>query len=134
MAALLGECVTKQAAAIRRYSPNAEVYVWSDMFDPNHNARDNYYLVAGNFTGSWKQVPKDLIMAVWGGEPREKSLRFFADQGFSTLVACYYDADDLSDVKKWLALAQPLLNVRGFMYTPWTKKYDLLREFGNLFK
>jgi hypothetical protein len=134
MAALLGECVTKQAAAIRRYSPNAEVYVWSDMFDPNHNARGNYYLVAGDFTGSWKHVPKNLIMAVWGGEPREKSLRFFAEQGFPALVACYYDADNLNDVKRWLALAQPLPNIRGFMYTPWTKKYDLLPAFGELLK
>lgn len=134
MAQLLGECVTKQAAAIRRYSPNAQVYVWSDMFDPNHNARGNYYLVQGDFTGSWKHVPKNLIMAVWGGEPREKSLRFFADQGFPMLVACYYDADNLDDVKRWLAIAQPLPDVRGFMYTPWTKKYDLLPAFGELLK
>lgn len=134
MAALLGECVTKQAAAIRRYSPKAEVYVWSDMFDPNHNARDNYYLVAGDFTGSWKHVPKDLIMSVWGGEPREKSLRFFAEQDFPVLVACYYDADDLGAVKNWIEVAKPLSNVRGFMYTPWTKKYELLPAFGELLK
>ena len=134
MAALLGECVTKQAAAIRRHSPNAEVYVWSDMFDPNHNAQPNYYLVQGDFTGSWKHVPKNLIMAVWGGEPRETSLRFFADQGFATLVSCYYDAEDLNDVQRWLTLARPLPNVRGFMYTPWTKKYDLLPSFGELLK
>jgi hypothetical protein len=134
MAELLGECVTKQAAAIRRYSPNTEVYVWSDMFDPNHNAHANYYLVQGDFTGSWKHVPKNLIMSVWGGEPREKSLRFFADQGFATLVSCYYDAENLNDVQRWRALAAPLPNVRGFMYTPWTKKYDLLPAFGELLK
>ena len=129
---LLGECVTKQAQAIRRYSPDAEVYVWSDMLDPNHNAHGQYYLADGDFTGSWNHVPKDLIIAVWGGEPREKSLRFFADQGFRTLVACYYDADDLKDVRGWLALAQTLPNVRGFMYTPWQRKYGLLPAFGDL--
>lgn len=132
MAQLLGECVTQQAQAIRRYSPGAEVYVWSDMFDPNHNAHGRYYLVTGDYTGSWQHVPKDLVMAVWGGEPREKSLRFFADQGFRTLVSCYYDADDLNSVKAWLNLARPLLNVRGFMYTPWQKKYALLPAFGDL--
>lgn len=134
MAGLLGECVTKQAAAIRRYSPGARIYVWSDMFDPNHNAHPNYYLVRGDFTGSWKHVPKDVIMCVWGGTPREASLKFFHEQGFSTLVACYYDADNLDDVKRWMSLAQPLPNVRGFMFTPWTKKYDLLPAFGDLFK
>jgi hypothetical protein len=134
MGELLGECVTKAAAAIRRYSPNARIYVWSDMFDPSHNAHGNYYLVKGDFTGSWKYVPKDLIMAVWGGEPRESSLRFFAGQGFPVLVACYYDADNLDDVKRWLSIAQSFPNVRGFMYTPWTGKYDLLPAFGDLLR
>jgi hypothetical protein len=134
MAQLLGECVTKQAAAIRRYSPNAQVYVWSDMFDPNHNAHSNYYLVQGDFAGSWKHLSTNLVMAAWGGEPREKSLRFFADQGFQVLVACYYDADDLGDVKNWMSLAKPMANVRGFMYTPWTKRYDLLPAFGELLR
>ena len=47
-------------------------------------------LVNGNFTGSWNHVPKDLTIAVWGGKPRESSLRFFAELGFRTLIACYY--------------------------------------------
>ena len=134
MGELLGECVTKQAQAIRRYSPNAEIYVWSDMFDPNHNAHGNYYLVEGDFTGSWGHIPKDLIIGVWGGAPREKSLRFFADEGFKTLVACYYDADNLDEVKGWMSLAKPLPGVRGFMYTPWQRKYALLPAFGDLLR
>jgi hypothetical protein len=132
MAELIGKCVTRQAQTIRKYLPQAQVYVWSDMFDPNHNAHGNYYLVDGDFTGSWKYLPKDLVVAVWGGEPREKSLNFFAKEGFSTLVACYYDADDLKDVQGWLEAARPLSNVRGFMYTPWQKKYSLLPAFGDL--
>ena len=132
MGELLGECVAKQAQIIRRYSPGAQIYVWSDMLDPNHNAHGNYYLVEGDFTGSWQHIPKDLVIAVWGGEPREKSLRFFADQGFHTLVSCYYDADDLNDVKAWLQLAKQTPDVRGFMYTPWQRKYSLLPAFGDL--
>ncbi len=104
------------------------------MLDPNHNAHGNYYLVNGDFTGSWKHVPKDLVMAVWGGPPREKSLRFFAEQGFRSLAACYYDADDLNDVKAWAGLARQVPNVRGLMYTPWQKKYALLPAFGELLR
>lgn len=132
MGELLGECITKQAQIVRKHMPGATIYVWSDMLDPNHNAHGNYYLVEGDFTGSWNHVPKDLIAAVWGGSPREKSLRFLSEQGFATLVACYYDADDLRDVKNWLTLARQTPNVRGFMYTPWEKKYDLLPAFGDL--
>lgn len=132
MAALLGECVRRQVEALRRHNPGVEVYIWSDMFDPNHNAHGDYYLVEGDFTGSWKHVPKDLIMAVWGGKPRPESLKFFASQGFRMLVACYYDANDLEDVKGWMREARHLPGVQGFMYTPWTKRYDLLPEFGRL--
>jgi len=134
MGELLGRCVTRQAQIIRSHIPEAQIYVWSDMFDPNHNARGGYYLVDGDFTGSWQHVPKDLVMAVWGGEPREKSLRFFAEAGFRTLVACYYDADDLNEAKGWLQLARQVPNVRGFMYTPWQKKYSLLPAFGDLLR
>lgn len=134
MAELLGECVTKQAAAIHRYSPDAKIYVWSDMFDPHQNAHDDYYLVKGDFTGSWKYLPKDTVMAVWGGEPRAQSLSFFAQQGFPVLVSCYYDADNLKDVKRWMTQAKSFPNVRGFMFTTWEKKYDLLPAFGDLMK
>jgi len=129
---LLGECITKQTEILRRYLPGVEIYIWSDMLDPHHNAHDEYYLAQGDFTGSWRHVPKDLIVSVWGGSPRPESLKFFAEQGFRTLVACYYDADDLSDVRAWLDLARPMSNVRGFMYTPWQKKYALLPEFADL--
>lgn len=134
MGELLGRCLTRQAQSVRKYSPDARIYAWSDMLDPNHNAHGNYYLVDGDFTGSWRHVPKDLVMAVWGGEPREKSLRFFAGEGFNMLVACYYDADDLNEVKGWLQLSRQIPGVRGFMYTPWQKKYSLLPAFGDLLR
>ena len=134
MGELLGECVTKTAGILRDHIPSVEIYIWSDMFDPNHNAHGKYYLVDGDFTDSWTHVPKNLIMAVWGGEPRAASLKFFADQGFRTLVSCYYDAPDLKDVEGWLDIARQTRKVRGFMYTPWEKKYELLGDFGDLIR
>ena len=119
---------------MRKFNPEVQIYIWSDMLDPNHNAHDNYYLVEGDFTGSWNYVPKELIIAVWGGRPREESLRFFADLGFPILIACYYDADTLEEVKGWLRLAKEIPNVRGFMYTSWRRKYDLLGKFGDLLR
>lgn len=131
MGRLLGECITREVEIVRKHIPGCQVYTWSDMLDPNHNAHGNYYLVKGSFADSWKHVPRDLRMAVWGGTVREKSLKFFQDEGFDMLVACYYDADNLDDVKGWLTAAQPNPKVRGFMYTPWQKKYQLLPAFGD---
>lgn len=134
MARLLADCITRQVQILRRYNPKMQIYIWSDMLDPHHNARPNYYLVQGDYTGVWEYIPKDLIIAVWGGAPRENSLRFFSERGFQTLVACYYDADNLDEVKGWLQLARRLSRVRGFMYTTWERKYQLLPDFGNLIK
>jgi hypothetical protein len=134
MAELLGECISRQAQILRKHMPGVEVYIWSDMLDPHHNAHGDYYLVDGDFTGSWLHIPKDLTIVVWGGPPREKSLQFFAGQGFRTLVACYYDAASLDTAQGWLDVARPLPNVRGFMYTPWRKKYELLPAFGDLLR
>lgn len=132
MAKLLGECVTRQAQILRKLNPRAQVYVWSDMFDPHHNAHANYYLVQGDFTGSWKYIPKDIVIAVWGGAPREQSLKHFAGEGFRTLIACYYDAPNLDEVKGWQILAKQTKGVTGFMYTTWERKYELLGAFGEL--
>jgi hypothetical protein len=134
MGELLGECVTKQTDILRRHLPGVQIYVWADMFDPHHNGHGNYYLVRGDFTGSWKHVPKDLIMTVWGGAPEPESVHFFAEQGFPMLAACYYDADNLDEVQGWLKLARTTPGVRGLMYTPWQQKYALLPEFGDLLK
>ncbi|MCX7705657.1 MAG: hypothetical protein N2115_05295 [bacterium] len=132
MAELLGDCVKKQFEMLKKYNPNAEIYIWSDMFDPNHNAKPDYYLVRGDFTGSWSYIPKELIIGVWGGKPREKSLKFFSENGFRILIANYYDADNLDDVKEWFNLAQNIKGISGFMYTTWQRKYDLLNEYSRI--
>ncbi|MCM8817093.1 MAG: hypothetical protein NC913_06250 [Candidatus Omnitrophica bacterium] len=132
MAKLLGSCVTRQFEILKKYNPEAEIYIWSDMFDPNHNAKADYYLVKGDFRHSWNYIPRDLIIGVWGGKPREKSLKFFAEKGFKILIANYYDADNLEDVKEWLNLAKNVDGVCGFMYTTWQKKYEMLGEYSNI--
>jgi len=134
MGELLGECITKEAEILRGYAPSLEIYTWSDMLDPNHNGHGNYYLVDGDFTGSWDHVPKNLIMVIWGSEPQTASLKFFSGRGTRTLASCYYDADELKDVEGWLKLVPQTPKLRGFMYTTWEKKYALLPDFGTLLR
>ena len=132
IAQLLGECVKKQVEILKKYNPDTEIYIWSDMFDPNHNARPNYYLVKGDFTGSWNYLPKDIIIALWGGKPRKESLKFFSEKGFKILIANYYDAENLEDVKGWLEISKNIPDITGFMYTTWERRYDLLSDYSKV--
>lgn len=132
IAEILGDCITKQMAILRGNNPNAKIHIWSDMLDRNHNAHGNYYLVEGDFTGSWNHVPKDLIIVCWYHKKRKESLKFFSDLGFQTLAGAYYDGDTLNNPKEWLEILDRTPNARGIMYTTWQNKYALLAGFGNL--
>ena len=132
MAAILGDCITRQRVIFKAIDPKIEVLIWSDMLDPAHNAHNNYYGVVGDFTGSWKCAPRDLTIMCWNHAIRDESLAFFSRQGFRTFGAAYYDADDLTNPREWLASLTRTLYAQGIMYTTWEKKYRLLADFGDL--
>ncbi len=132
MARILGDCITKQVEIIREVNPESEIFIWSDMLDPNHNAHDNYYLVEGDFTNSWKYVPKDLIIVCWYYNKRIESLKFFSSLGFRTFAGAYYDGDTLENPTGWLQALERTTQACGIMYTTWRNKYELLASFGDL--
>ncbi len=132
MGQILGDCITKQVAIIRQANPQAEVLIWSDMLDPNHNAHGDYYLVEGDFTDSWRHVPQDLTIVCWYYDKRVESLGFFSSHGFRTLAGAYYDGDTLENPRGWLDVLDRTPSAVGIMYTTWRNKYELLGAFGDL--
>jgi hypothetical protein len=131
---ILGDCITRQYTILRE-AAKAEIYVWSDMLDPNHNAnpdRKYYYLAEGNYAGSWHHVPKDLGIVCWYYEKRVPSLHHFSSLGFKTVAGAYYDGDTLDNPKGWLEALAATPSASGMMYTTWLDKYDLLAGFGDL--
>ena len=132
MGQILGDCITRQVAIIRDVNPKAQVLIWSDMLDPNHNAHDNYYLVDGDFTKSWTYIPKDMIIVCWYYQKRNQSLKFFSSLGFRTLAGAYYDGDTLDNPAGWLEVLDRTPGAGGIMYTTWRNKYELLGPFGDL--
>jgi hypothetical protein len=126
--ALLADNARTCVNILREVNPRGRIYVWSDMFDPNHNAHKDYYLVRGDLTGSWEGLDKDVIVVPWYLEKRAQSLKFFAGRGHRQVIAGYYDAKP-ERVRDWLEAAKPYPGVVGVMYTTWEKKYADLERF-----
>lgn len=122
--ALLAWNVKKAAQIIRTVRPDAEIWVWSDMFDPMHNAVDQYYAVHGSLKGSWKGLDKDVGIVNWHGGLQGKNCRFFADLGLRQILSGYYDGDeDGAAIARWLSNTQTIPGIVGAMYTTWEDKY-----------
>jgi hypothetical protein len=127
---LLAANTAKCLEIIKEVSPKARVVVWSDMFDPHHNAVEKYYLVNGPWTDAWKGLPADVTIANWNGGKAAASLKWFADRGHTQVIAGYYDGSNLDNFHKWTTAAKDVPRVTGFMYTTWQHKYDLLEAYG----
>jgi hypothetical protein len=134
---VLAENVRRCVATIRKADPAKPIYVWSDMFDPHHNARKTgrYYLVAGDgpWHGSWEGLAKDVVIVNWHGHAkgRRESLSHFARRGHAQILAGYYDGP-VGRIREWLADAAAVeggANVVGVMYTTWRHSYDDLERF-----
>jgi len=114
---------------LRKVNPGGDIYVWSDMFDPKHNAHGSYFLVDGDYAGSWKGLDKDVIIAIWGYQEREEGLAWFAGLGNRVLIAGYYDKQP-ERIRDWLDSAKKCgAEVSGVMYTTWQDKYDDLETY-----
>ena len=128
---MLADNVSTCAAILRQVNPGGRIYVWSDMFDPNHNAHANYYLARGNFTNSWSGLDSDIIVVPWYYNQRAASLQFFAGLGNRQLIAGYYDSAPTL-VTNWLNAARPYAGICGVMYTTWEENYSDLETFEQL--
>jgi hypothetical protein len=113
---------------IRAANPKAEIYVWSDMFDPYHNAHDHYYLVNGTWAGSWEGLTKDTVIVNWYFDKRKQNMPWFAKRGHSQILAGYYDGP-VGAINTWLNDSKNVPNVTGVMYTTWRSDYSNLEAF-----
>jgi len=98
------------------------------MFDPNHNAHKDYYLVRGDLTGSWEGLDKEVIVVPWYFEKRAASLEFFAERGHHQVIAGYYDHRP-EQIADWLSAAKSFPNIDGVMYTTWRHDFSNIEAF-----
>jgi hypothetical protein len=124
---LLAWNVREAARIIRGVRPGAEIWVWSDMFDPQHNAVDHYYAVNGSLKGSWEGLDRGIGIVNWHGGLMGRNSRFFAERGLRQILSGYYDADENgSTIARWLANTRGIPGIVGAMYTTWEDRYDAM--------
>lgn len=116
---------------LKDVAPGKRILVWSDMFDPHHNAVKDYYLVNGSLDGSWEGLAPEVEIMNWNFGHRAESLAFFEKRGHSQLIAGYYD-DAIGNVDAWLDAAKDTGKVKGFMYTTWRNDYSKLEEVAGM--
>lgn len=130
---LLADNVSRCVKIVRDLDAKAKIVIWSDMFDPNHNAVDRYYLVNGSLRESWKGLPPDVQIANWNGGKAAQSLKFFAGRGHEQVIAGYYDSG-VANFHHWHKAAKGVKGVKGFLYTTWRGDYSQLEAYGKLMR
>lgn len=130
MGQIYADAITRLHGIIRKAHPDADIFMWSDMIDPNHNAVEPYYNSRGGFRDAWKGIPKDITIACWYDRKSELSMKFFSDNGFRTLAAAYYDEEPPFEYsRRWRDVVRRTNGARGIMYTTWRHSYIDLPAF-----
>ena len=130
-AEILGDNTQKCYNIIKERKPAAEVWVWSDMYDNYHNARDNYYFVNGDLTNSIDHVPDGLKFVNWNGREGivQNSLKFFEERDFHQISAPFYDNDE-DQIRQWKLWTKYTQNFEGMLYTTWANDFSYIPHFG----
>jgi hypothetical protein len=133
---LLAWHVTNTYNLYHSLAPSASYYIWSDMFDPYHNAINNYYFVEGDIAGSWTGVPSSVTVMNWNLGNLKNSLTWFSGLNsqqpthFKQVIAGYYDSGDgAAAATQELQQAAGIPGVTGLMYTTWVADYSQLQQF-----
>ncbi len=115
--------------------PQSTLYVWSDMFDPEHNAHDHYFYVEGDLAGSWTGLPREVGVLNWNHGHLRSSMEWFAGLNVRQLVAHrqiiagYYDSGKGESAAEDLAVARGIPGIQGIMYVTWREDYTQLEAF-----
>jgi hypothetical protein len=109
------------------------VYVWSDMYDPYHNARADYFLVNNTIAYSWDLLDSNITVMQWGDTNNPAAgLRFFSGRGNRLMIAACYDEDVEANHTIWMNAAEGVPGIVGVMYTTWKHDYSKLEEFAKV--
>lgn len=112
--------------------PHRQIYAWSDMFDPEHNAHDHFYSVEGDLTGAVDALPKNVTVMNWNHDKLAISMAGFAGRGYAQILAGYYDPPDhdgSAAAKREFGKVRSVRGIVGAMYTTWQDDYTQMESY-----
>jgi hypothetical protein len=136
--AALAASIQKAYADLDAVAPGVRHFFWSDMVDPNHNAKADFEQVANTLDGAWKTLdPAKVTLVTWWERQNitdkgPASLKFFSDLGFKQVIGAFYDEDVADNHQRWQAAMQGIPNISGSMYATWANDYSRIEPFGDL--
>jgi len=110
---------------LRAQLPAARIYTWSDMFDPNHNAVADYYLVNGSFADSWIGLDPEVVVINWHGGA--ESFEHFETLGLKQLVSGNADS-----IAAHLDAARDSSGIVGAHFVNWSNDFTQLETFAEI--
>jgi hypothetical protein len=135
---LLAWSIAKTTQIYQSILPKAPLFVWSDMFDPHHNAHDDYYYVEGDLAGSWKGLPAEVSIMNWNLDHLAESLKWFSGRdpkqpvAHHQMIAGFYDKGaGAPEARKEWKRAAGIPGITGMMYTTYADDYSQLQSFAD---
>jgi hypothetical protein len=133
---LLASSIEKTTRIYQSILPKSSLFVWGDMFDPHHNAHDDYYYVEGDLAGSWKGLPAEVSIMNWNLDHLTESLTWFSGRdakqpvAHHQMIAGFYDKGaGAAEARKEWKQAEGIPGITGMMYTTYADDYSQLQSF-----
>lgn len=113
--------------------PGRRLLLWSDMVDPHQNAVDSYYLVNGDFSGSWSGLSPRVLIVNRNMAALGESLTFFSSRGHRQIVAGYFDSTPQQMQRVLTTVTESgVSGIQGVMYVTRRGDYSALSGFAAL--
>jgi hypothetical protein len=135
---ILADNIARCVAIVEEVDPGKPMVVWSDLFDPFHNAKKSegdapyrMFLCKGEapWWESWKGMPKRLGVVNWNNGNVD-SARFFAGEAHPQILSHV----DPAKLKAWLEATADQPGIVGAMYTTWTDDWKPLEAYAEAFR
>jgi hypothetical protein len=131
---ILADNIAKCVKIVEEIDPGKPVVVWSDHFDPFHNAKQKeddgspfiMYLDKGDgpWWEAWKGMPKQLGVVNWNNG-HVKSAKFFDGENHQQILS----HENSAKLIQWLDETKDCSRIAGIMYTTWNDDFAPIESY-----